>query len=56
MTNEHDVAEHTKAEHEHGPNCGHEAVVHGDHIDYLHDGHRHHAHGDHYDEDAEEKK
>jgi hypothetical protein len=25
--------------HEHGEGCGHEAVEHGDHIDYLHDGH-----------------
>ncbi len=30
--------------------CGHVAVQHGDHVDYLHDGHRHAAHGDHYDE------
>lgn len=30
-------------EHEHGPDCGHRAVRHEDHIDYLHDGelHRH---------------
>ena len=26
------------------------AVLHGDHVDYLHDGHRHAPHGDHYDE------
>lgn len=43
-------AEHTVAEHEHGPSCGHEAVEHGDHVDYIHDGHRHAAHEDHYDE------
>jgi zinc transport system permease protein len=36
--------------HEHGPGCGHESVVHGDHVDYLHDDHRHAAHGAHYDE------
>lgn len=36
--------------HEHGPGCGHEAVRHGDHVDYLHDHHRHAAHGAHYDE------
>jgi zinc transport system permease protein len=36
--------------HEHGPGCGHEALVHGDHVDYVHDGHRHAAHGAHYDE------
>ena len=27
-----------------------EAVLHGDHVDFLHDGHRHAPHGDHYDE------
>lgn len=43
-------AEHTKAEHTHGHNCGHEAVPHGDHVDYLHDGHRRTEHEDHYDE------
>lgn len=37
------------AGHEHGPDCGHEPVPHGDHVDYLHDGHRHAAHGAHYD-------
>jgi zinc transport system permease protein len=36
--------------HEHGPGCGHPAVEHGDHVDYLHDGHRHAVHGGHYDE------
>ncbi|MDQ1294912.1 MAG: zinc transport system permease protein [Actinomycetota bacterium] len=40
------AAEHP---HEHGPGCGHPAVPHGDHVDYLHDGHRHALHGDHYD-------
>lgn len=38
------------SEHEHGPDCGHEALPHDDHVDYLHDGHRHAPHGDHYDE------
>lgn len=28
----------------------HAAVLHGDHVDYLHDGHRHAPHGDHFDE------
>lgn len=28
----------------------HLAVLHGDHVDYLHDGHRHAPHGDHFDE------
>jgi zinc transport system permease protein len=36
--------------HEHGPDCGHVAVTHGDHVDYIHDGHRHAPHGGHYDE------
>ena len=36
--------------HEHGPDCGHVAVAHGDHVDYVHDGHRHAPHGEHYDE------
>jgi len=48
-TDEHAV-HHTVAEHEHGPNCGHESVQHGDHIDYIHDGHKHSLHDDHYDE------
>jgi len=36
--------------HLHGPGCGHLAVEHGDHVDYIHDGHRHAVHGGHYDE------
>ncbi|AYY15597.1 metal ABC transporter permease [Actinobacteria bacterium YIM 96077] len=36
--------------HEHDDECGHPAVVHGDHTDYLHDGHLHAPHGRHYDE------
>ena len=35
--------------HRHGPDCGHEAVPHGDHVDYLVKGHLHHQHGDHCD-------
>ena len=50
MTQQDTHAEHTVAEHEHGEGCGHEAVAHGDHVDYVHDGHRHAAHGEHYDE------
>jgi zinc transport system permease protein len=37
-------------EHEHGENCGHQALEHNDHVDYLHDGHRHAPHQGHYDE------
>ncbi|HET8600485.1 MAG TPA: metal ABC transporter permease [Segeticoccus sp.] len=47
------AAGHHEAEqhdHEHGPGCGHPAVAHDDHVDYLHDGHRHAPHGAHYDE------
>jgi zinc transport system permease protein len=36
--------------HAHGEDCGHRAVPHGDHVDYVHDGHRHAMHGEHYDE------
>lgn len=44
---EHHVADH---DHQHGADCGHLAVRHGDHVDYVHDGHRHAPHGAHYDE------
>ena len=36
--------------HIHGPGCGHEAIPHGDHIDYMVNGHLHHPHGDHCDD------
>jgi len=36
--------------HVHGPDCGHDAIPHRDHVDYVHDGHRHAAHGAHYDD------
>jgi len=36
--------------HVHGPDCGHEAVPHGDHTDYIVDGRLHHPHGDHCDD------
>jgi zinc transport system permease protein len=40
--------------HVHGPGCGHLAIEHGDHVDYVHGGHRHAVHvtgeGQHYDE------
>ena len=38
------------AAHAHGPGCGHDAVPHGDHTDYLVEGHLHHPHGDHCDD------
>jgi hypothetical protein len=45
----HACAGHAK-DHRHGPNCGHEAVPHGNHTDYLVNGHLHHPHGDHCDD------
>lgn len=36
--------------HTHGSDCGHEAVPHGDHVDYLVDGRLHHPHGEHCDD------
>jgi zinc transport system permease protein len=47
------VVAHTVTEghpHRHGPGCGHRAVTHGDHTDFIHEGHRHASHIDHYDE------
>lgn len=38
------------ADHVHGPGCGHEAVPHDNHVDYLVGGHLHHPHGDHCDD------
>jgi len=43
---------HDEHEHEHGDGCGHVAVRHGDHVDYLHDGHLHAPHRGHVDECA----
>jgi len=36
--------------HKHRPDCGHEAVPHGNHFDYLVNGRLHHPHGDHCDD------
>ncbi|MCA9805644.1 MAG: hypothetical protein KC777_26920 [Cyanobacteria bacterium HKST-UBA02] len=41
---------HSDHQHQHGDACGHTAVKHGDHVDYLHDGHLHHMHEGHVDE------
>ena len=41
---------HSGHDHVHGPDCGHTAVRHDDHVDYLHDGHLHYSHDDHVDE------
>src|ERR1051325_6089008 len=43
-------ARHTDHAHVHGPGCGHQAITHAGHVDYLHDGHLHFADGQHYDE------
>jgi len=37
----HNCGSHDKG-HKHGPGCGHEAIPHGDHTDYLVNGHLHH--------------
>jgi hypothetical protein len=34
----------------HGPDCGHETVQHGDHVDYVVKGHLHHQHDGHCDD------
>ena len=47
-TPDHRCAGH-EAGHVHGPSCGHLAIPHGDHLDYLIDGHLHHPHGGHCD-------
>ncbi len=47
-TNGHDCSGH-EADHKHGEDCGHEAVPHGGHVDYLVDGHLHNQDGDHCD-------
>ena len=37
-------------DHTHGPDCEHEAVLHGDHIDYIVDGRLHQQHEGHCDD------
>ena len=48
MAIDHDV--HENHTHEHGTDCGHTAIQHDDHVDYLHDGHLHSPHEGHVDE------
>jgi len=38
------------ADHVRGPGCGHDAVPHDDHTDFLVDGRLHHPHDDHCDD------
>ena len=44
---------HSEHPHVHGPDCGHAAVPHGDHVDYIHDGCAHFEHEGHWDECAD---
>lgn len=37
------------SKHRHGPGCGHEAIEHGDHTDYVHEGRRHFWNRDHWE-------
>jgi hypothetical protein len=48
-TPSHSCSGHTQG-HVHGTDCGHEAVPHGDHVDYLVAGHLHHPHAGHCDD------
>lgn len=48
-TPEHQCGAH-EVDHVHGPACGHDAVPHGDHVDYLVAGHLHHPHDGHCDD------
>jgi hypothetical protein len=54
-TPKHDCGGHP-AGHKHGTGCGHEAVPHGDHTDYLVNGHLHHPHGSHCDDHGKVQK
>jgi hypothetical protein len=47
---------HADHKHQHGKDCGHKAVQHGDHTDYQHDGHSHKIDNDHVDECDSSKK
>lgn len=48
-TPSHACASHDAA-HKHGPSCGHEAIPHGDHTDYVVQGHLHHPCASHCDD------
>lgn len=43
-------APHPDHMHQHGKGCGHVAIPHEDHVDYVHDGHRHVGHDGHWDD------
>lgn len=36
--------------HKHSPGCGHEAIPHGDHVDFIVGSHLHHPHDGHCDD------
>jgi hypothetical protein len=44
----HSCGQHA-SHHTHGEGCGHKAVKHGNHTDYVVDGHLHHPHDGHCD-------
>ena len=48
-TPDHQCSGHDQSHH-HGPGCGHAAVPHGDHTDYVVQGHLHHVHAGHCDD------
>jgi hypothetical protein len=48
-TPKHNCSGHARR-HQHGANCGHPAIPHGDHVDYVVNGHLHHPHGTHCDD------
>ena len=50
----HACADHDQA-HRHRQGCGHEALPHSDHVDYLVGGHLHHPHGSHCDDHGKVK-
>jgi hypothetical protein len=39
-----------EAGHRHGPGCGHQAIPHGGHVDYVVEDHLHHVHAGHCDD------
>ncbi len=45
-----EVYESEEGLHQHGDDCGHEAVEHGDHVDYVHEGKHHWWNGHHWSE------
>lgn len=46
MTEQSEHPSHDAHEHSHGEGCGHVALPHAEHMDYVHDGHRHAVYDD----------